>query len=106
MEAHFYGRWERNLVVAGANVLRVFRLVPNQEGDQDAITGVVVNEQTGDVKINGKPVKMRQVFFYSLLSLVSEEKLSISWGTHGLLMMKKGQKYSLFLPLPSVMVEQ
>ena len=62
VEAHFYGRWERNLVVAGANVLRVFRLVPNQEGDQDAITGVVVNEQTGDVKINGKPVKMRQVF--------------------------------------------
>ena len=25
VEAHFFGRWERNLVVAGANVLRVFR---------------------------------------------------------------------------------
>ena len=84
VEAHFYGRWERNLVVAGANVLRVFRLVPNQDGDQDAITGVVVNEQTGDVKINGKPVKMRQVFFplksisFCELRRVSDEKLSIS----------------------------
>ena len=55
VEAHFFGNWEKNLVIAGANVLRVFRLVP----DEADSSGVVINEQTGEVRVNGRPVKMR-----------------------------------------------
>ena len=33
IEAHFFGPWERNLVIAGANLLRVFRLIPDLSQD-------------------------------------------------------------------------
>ena len=64
IEAHFFGPWERNLVVAGANILRVFRLVPDlsqndPEGLNSKVTPAVINEQTGEVTVNGRPVKMR-----------------------------------------------
>ena len=60
IEAHFFGPWERNLVVAGANILRIFRLVPDlsQNGPEGTNTAVI-NEQTGEVTVNGRPVKMR-----------------------------------------------
>ena len=64
IEAHFFGPWERNLVVAGANILRVFRLVPDlsqndPEGLNSKVPPAVINEETGEVTVNGRPVKMR-----------------------------------------------
>ena len=35
VEAHFFGPWERNLLVAGANMLRVFRMVPDLSQNTD-----------------------------------------------------------------------
>ena len=32
IEAKFFGPWENNLLIAGTNNLRVFRLVPDLEG--------------------------------------------------------------------------
>ena len=60
IEAHFFGPWERNLLVAGANILRVFRLVPDlTQNNPDEPNTAVINEQTGEVTVNGRPVKMR-----------------------------------------------
>ena len=60
IEAHFFGPWERNLLVAGANILRVFRLVPDlTQSNPDEPNTAVINEQTGEVTVNGRPVKMR-----------------------------------------------
>ena len=60
IEAHFFGPWERNLLVAGANVLRVFRLIPDlSQNNPEERKPAVINEQTGEVTVNGRPVKMR-----------------------------------------------
>ena len=65
IEAHFFGPWERNLVIAGANLLRVFRLIPdlsqddNEDDNVKLTNAAVINEQTGEVTVNGKPIKMR-----------------------------------------------
>lgn len=74
VEAHFFGPWERNLLVAGANMLRVFRLVPDLSHNTDTTNTAVINEQTGDVTVNGKHVKMRLecVASYSLFGEIMD----------------------------------
>ena len=74
IEAHFFGPWERNLLVAGANMLRVFRLVPDLSQNTDKNNTAVINEQTGEVTVNGKHVKMRLecVASYSLFGEIMD----------------------------------
>ena len=74
VEAHFFGPWERNLLVAGANMLRVFRLVPDLSQNTGTTNTAVINEQTGDVTVNGKHVKMRLecVASYSLFGEIMD----------------------------------
>ena len=74
IEAHFFGPWERNLLVAGANMLRVFRLVPDLSQNTDKSNTAVINEQTGEVTVNGKHVKMRLecVASYSLFGEIMD----------------------------------
>ena len=60
IEAHFFGPWERNLLVAGATALRVFRLIPDlSQNNPEGTNTAVINEQTGEVTVNSRPVKMR-----------------------------------------------
>ena len=81
IEAHFFGPWERNLVVAGANILRVFRLVPDlSKNDSEGPNIAVINEQTGEVTVNGRPVKMRLecVASFSLFGEITDlQKVSV-----------------------------
>ena len=74
VEAHFFGPWERNLLVAGANTLRVFRLVPDLSQNSYSTNTAVINEQTGEVTVNGKHVKMRLecVASYSLFGEIMD----------------------------------
>ena len=52
---NFYGFGEKNLVVAGANILRVFRMVPDESDLRDRLNPIRETEDDTDVR----PPKMR-----------------------------------------------
>jgi cleavage and polyadenylation specificity factor subunit 1 len=43
LTCHFFNRTEKSLIVAGANIIRVFRLIPDVDpaGKKDVYTGIV-----------------------------------------------------------------